>query len=368
VTGAAGFIGSAVADALRAEEHDVVAVDVLIPQAHDGAAQAPEGVHQLDVRTAGEWGHLLRGVDVVCHQAAMVGAGVDVADLPSYASHNDLGTAALLAAMAGAGVGRLVLASSMVVYGEGRYACPEHGEQRPGPRSSAVLERGEFDHACPRCGRGLCWVAVDEDTAFDPRSSYAASKVAQEHYAGAWARQAPGASIALRYHNVYGPGMPRDTPYSGVAAIFRSAVEAGRPPEVFEDGLQMRDFVHVADVARANVLAATAVVGLPLGWQRAHNVCSGQPMSILDVARRISAGAGGCPEPTVSGRHRPGDVRHVVASPDRARTELGFTAEVHPDEGLRAFAHAPLRAAVTSPTRADAGRRARSPAGARDLA
>jgi len=368
LTGAAGFIGSAVAEMLCVEGHDVVAVDVLIPEVHDGVAPVPEGLYRLDVRDAVEWQHLLRGVDVVCHQAAMVGAGVDVRDLPAYASHNDLGTAALLAAMTGAGVRRLVLASSMVVYGEGRYACPEHGEQRPRPRSPQVLERGEFDHACPRCGRRLSWAAVDEDTPFDPRSSYAASKVAQEHYAGVWARQAPGSAIALRYHNVYGPGMPRDTPYSGVAAIFRSALEAGRSPEVFEDGRQMRDFVEVADVARANVLAVSAVADLPLGWQRAYNVCSGHPVSILDVARRVAAGAGTGPDPTVSGRHRPGDVRHVVASPDRARRELGFEATVHPDEGLRAFAHAPLRPRVTSPTTAGAALRARTRAAATDPA
>lgn len=368
LTGAAGFIGSAVAEALRAEGHDVVAVDVLIPEAHGGAGSAPEGLHRLDVRDAGEWQHLLDDVDVVCHQAAMVGAGADVADLPSYASHNDLGTAALLAAMAGAGVGRLVLASSMVVYGEGRYACSEHGEQRPGPRSRAALERGEFDHACLRCGRRLTWAAVAEDTPFDPRSSYAASKVAQEHYARAWTRQAPGAAIALRYHNVYGPGMPRDTPYSGVAAIFRSALEAGRAPEVFEDGGQMRDFVHVADVARANALAVAAVADLPPGAQRAYNVCSGWPVSILDVARRVAVGAGIGLAPVVSGRHRPGDVRHVVAAADRARAELGFEARVHPEDGLRAFAHDPLRPAVTSPTTADAVRRARSRAAAADRA
>jgi dTDP-L-rhamnose 4-epimerase len=349
VTGAAGFIGSAVVDALRSRGHDVVAVDVLLPQAH-GSHGPPgvEDVHRLDVREAGGWAHLLRGVDVVCHQAAMVGAGVSVADMPSYASHNDFGTATLLAAMAGEGVKRLVLASSMVVYGEGRYACPDHGEHRPGPRGVEALSRGQFENPCPACGRSMGWSRVHEDAALDPRSSYAASKVAQEHYAATWASQAEGASIALRYHNVYGRGMPRDTPYSGVAAMFRSALERGQPPDVFEDGGQMRDFVQVADVARANRLAVEAIPDRPVGVQRAYNVCSGRPLSILEVARSISRGTGddpgSRPEPTVSGRYRPGDVRHVVASPDRARHELGFTAEVPPDVGLRAFAIAPLRA------------------------
>jgi len=361
LTGAAGFIGSAVAEALRSLGHDVVAVDALIPEAHGTAPVGPEGLQRLDVREAEHWRDLLRGVDVVCHQAALVGAGVDVADLPAYASHNDLGTATLLATMAREGVDRLVLASSMVVYGEGRYECRDHGAQRPAPRSAEALARGEFENPCPSCGRPLARALVDEDAPLDPRSSYAASKVAQEHYAAAWARQADAAAIALRYHNVYGPGMPRDSPYSGVAALFRSAVEDERPPEVFEDGRQMRDFVHVSDVALANALAVEAVATRSPGVQRAYNVCSGEPVSILDIARYVCEGGGG--EPRVSGRFRPGDVRHVVASPERARRELGLTAEVPPGEGLRAFARAPLRGRLTSPTRAGAARAARSTPG-----
>jgi dTDP-L-rhamnose 4-epimerase len=347
LTGAAGFIGGAVAKALVAAGHDVVPVDAYLPQAHGPEADRASGAgrtHRLDVRDAGEWAHLLRGVDVVCHQAAMVGAGATVADMPTYASHNDLGTAALLAAMAEQGVSRLVLASSMVVYGEGRYRCVEHGEQTPGPRDLTALDEGCFDSHCPRCGSTLSWALVGEEAPLAPRGSYATSKVAQEHYAASWARQAVGASVALRYHNVYGPHMPRDTPYSGVAAVFRSALEAGRAPEVFEDGGQMRDFVHVADVARANVLAVEAVMTRRAGHQRAYNVCSGHPVSILDVARTLVAAEGSAVEPVVSGRYRPDDTRHVVASPHRARDELGFAAAVPPADGLHAFAHDPLRA------------------------
>jgi dTDP-L-rhamnose 4-epimerase len=279
-------------------------------------------------------------VEAVCHQAALVGLGVRVADLPSFASHNDLGTAALLAAMHEGGVGRLVLASSMVVYGEGRYSCPRHGPQTPGPRAAADLDAGRFDNTCLACGADLDWELVGEDARLDPRSAYAASKLAQEHYASAWARQSGGSVVALRYHNVYGPGMPRDTPYSGVAAMFRSALERGEPPRVFEDGRQMRDFVHVDDVATANLLALDAVVSASAGAAAAYNVCSSRPVSILDVARLV---AGGGADPTVTGDYRLGDVRHIVASPERARTELGFTATVGPDEGLARFATDPLR-------------------------
>ena len=340
LTGSAGFIGSAVDRALTARGDDVVRVDLMLPGAH-GATATPPDTQRLDVRAADQWGDQLREVDAVCHQAALVGLGVRVADLPSYASHNDLGTAVLLSAMHEAGVARLVLASSMVVYGEGRYACAEHGPQAPGPRSEADLRAGRFENRCPVCGESLGWSLVEEDARLDPRSSYAASKVAQEHYAAAWARQTGGGVWALRYHNVYGPGMPRDTPYSGVAAMFRSSVERGRPPRVFEDGRQMRDFVHVDDVARANLLALDAAVALPPGCVAAYNVCSGRPVSIGDVARLV---AGDGPMPVVTGDYRLGDVRHIVASPRRAAAELGFTAAIPPDEGLLRFRHDPLRA------------------------
>jgi dTDP-L-rhamnose 4-epimerase len=343
LTGSAGFIGTAVGAALEEAGDEVVRVDVMLTNAH-GAAEPPDGTHRLDVRDAAAWVDLLRGVDVVCHQAALVGAGVRVADLPDYAAHNDLGTAALLAAMHEAGVARLVLASSMVVYGEGRYACPRHGDQAPPPRAVEALESGDFENHCPVCDEPLTWALVDEDARLEPRSSYAASKLAQEHYAAAWVRQAGARAVALRYHNVYGPGMPRDTPYSGVAAMFRSSLERGESPQVFEDGGQMRDFVHVADVALANLAAVRAVADQGEGRFSAYNVCSGEPISIRRVAELVASGTGRDLAPEVTGGYRLGDVRHVVASPERAGRGLGFRATVGPEQGLREFATAPLRA------------------------
>ncbi len=149
--------------------------------------------------------------------------------------------------------------------------------------------------------------------------------------------------VSLRYHNVYGPGMPRDTPYSGVAAIFRSALERGEPPRVFEDGGQMRDFVHVDDVARANLTALDAVCVAPESASAAYNVCSGRPVSIAEVARLVGRGAATPLEPVTTGEYRLGDVRHIVASPALATAELGFTAAIGPEVGLPAFATAPLR-------------------------
>lgn len=338
LTGAAGFIGTRVRAALEAEGHEVIAVDAMLDAAHGPDAELPENCHRVDVRDPDALAPLLSGVDLVCHQAAVVGAGVNAADAPSYAGHNDHGTAVLLAQMFAAGVQRLVLASSMVVYGQGGYRCPEHGAVDPLPRSRADLDAGLFEHRCPLGGEELSWQLVGEDAALRPRSLYAASKAAQEHYALAWAESTGGSVVALRYHNVYGPGMPRDTPYSGVAAIFRSSLEKGQPPRVYEDGGQMRDFVHVDDVAAANV----AAVRCPAVGFLAANICSGQPISIMSVATRLCEARGG-PAPVVTGQYRSGDVRHIVADPARAEELLGFRAAIDPDRGLREFAFAPLR-------------------------
>ena len=338
LTGAAGFIGSRVDAALRAAGHDVVGVDLLLPAAHGAGSELPPGCHQVDIRDGEALAPLLAGVEVVCHQAAMVGAGVNAADAPAYAGHNDLATTVLLAEMFAAGIRRLVLASSMVVYGQGGYACPDHGPVDPEPRRRADLDAGIFEHRCPIGGEELHWRLVDEDAPLRPRSLYAASKTAQEHYALAWSESTGGSVVALRYHNVYGPGMPRDTPYSGVAAIFRSSLEKGDVPQVYEDGGQMRDFVHVDDVAAANVAATVERDGFT-----AVNVCSGQPISIREVAVALCEARGGAMSPEVTGQYRSGDVRHIVADPTRAAEVLNFRAAIDPHDGLRQFAFAPLR-------------------------
>ena len=344
VTGGAGFIGGHVVEALLGEGHEVRVLDALLPAVHGGSwpqhlDQRAEQVRG-DVREAADVDAALDGVDAVCHQAAMVGLGVDLQDLPDYVGHNDLGTAVLLAAMERAGVGRLVLASSMVVYGEGRYSCGEHGVVRPGPRADDDLAAGRFEPRCPVCSRPLESGTVPEDAPLDPRNVYAASKTAQEHLAASWARASGGTAVALRYHNVYGPHMPRDTPYAGVASLFRSALARGEAPRVFEDGGQRRDFVHVRDVARANVLALGAGGS---GSLTPYNVASGTPHTVGDLARTLAIACGG-PEPLVTGQYRLGDVRHVVASAERAREELGFRAEVAFEDGVAEFAAAPLRA------------------------
>ena len=341
ITGGAGFVGSHVADALIRRGHDVVLLDAMLPQAHGGASPYERDVVVGDLRDDSLVAHLMVGVDAVCHQAALVGHGLDPADAPMYAAHNVLGTAVLLAAMHAAEVRRLVLASSMVVYGEGRYHCAGHGVVRPAGRRDEDLAAGRFEPRCPECGAELRSERVPEDAPADPRSTYAATKLAQEHLAAAWASQTGGTVWALRYHNVYGPRMPRDTPYAGVASLFRSALARGKAPTVLEDGRQRRDFVHVHDVALANLLALEKA--LPAGTLEAVNICSGEPHTVGELAAELALACGG-PAPQIVGGARPADVRHVVADPRKAGVLLGFRAQVPFAEGIRAFATAPLRA------------------------
>jgi dTDP-L-rhamnose 4-epimerase len=349
ITGGAGFIGSHIADALAADGHSVLLLDAFLPQAH-GSGSPPPWVagHELirgDVRDGELLGRVLPDVDAVCHQAAMVGHGLDPADAPDYTANNDLGTAVLLAAMHKVGLRRLVLASSMVVYGEGRYACPCHGVVPARTRRAEDIAVGRYEVPCPHCGSDLEPLLVGEDAPLDPRSTYAATKLAQEQLAAAWARQTGGGVWALRYHNVYGSRMPRDTPYAGVASIFRSALARGVAPQVMEDGRQRRDFVHVSDVAQANALALTAKP--PSGRCEPVNVCSGQPHTVGELATELARAMDG-PDPVIIGGSRPGDVRHVTADPARAVELLGYRARVSFAEGIARFATDPLREPVTT--------------------
>jgi dTDP-L-rhamnose 4-epimerase len=340
LTGGAGFIGQHVLAELLRRGHAVRVLDSLRPDVHrDGTRWTPPAGVELivaDVRDRAPLDAALAGIDAVIHLAAKVGLGVDLGDMPDYASSNDAGTAVLLAAMAAARVGRLTLASSMVVYGEGLGECPEHGPVAPAPRLEAALAAGDFEPPCPVCGRPLGTRLVDEATPFDPRNAYASSKVAQEFYAANWARATGGAAAMMRYHNVYGPGMPRDTPYAGVAAIFTSALRAGKAPRVFEDGRQRRDFVHVRDIAAATVAACERhVAGVA-----AFNVGSGTPRTVGEMAAALSRALDG-PDPVVTGQYRLGDVRHITADSSRLRAALGWQPSVAFEDGMAELAQAP---------------------------
>jgi dTDP-L-rhamnose 4-epimerase len=329
VTGSAGFIGREVMTALDARGHDVAGFDVR-DDPHD------------DITDRSRCTAAFARADVVVHLAAKVGLGVALSDMDDYARLNDLGTAVVLSAAAAAGVSRVVFASSMVVYGDGRYRCPVHGDVAAGPRSLGDLRAGHFDPGCPVCGAVLEPGLVPESAPMDPRNTYAATKVHGEHLGQVFARETGGSVLALRLHNVYGPGMPLDTPYAGVAALFRSQLADGGPPLVFEDGRQRRDFVHVDDVAASCASAVAAPV--PAGLT-ALNIGSGRVSTIGEMAATLSRLLGGQP-PVITGRFRLGDVRHVTADCSAAARVLAWRPTTDLSTGLAGLVGQPSRPAA----------------------
>ncbi|MCC5950949.1 MAG: NAD-dependent epimerase/dehydratase family protein [Acidimicrobiia bacterium] len=344
VTGGAGFIGGAIVDLLVARGEEVVGLDCFHPAAHRARPALHPGATWVeadlaDPDHADRLDEALEGVDAVCHQASMVGLGTSFDDIVDYVHHNSVGTARLLRRLAADGaVRRVVLASSCVVYGEQPYRCDRHGALRAPPRRVEDLAEGRFDPRCPHCGGPLTPLEVTESTPLDPRNVYATTKVNQEHLVENFARQTGTPISLLRYHNVYGPHMPRDTPYAGVASIFRSALEAGRPPRVFEDGGQRRDFIHVRDVARANLAALQA----PASVVGPFNVATGSPRTVGEMATALARAVDPALAPEITGDYRLGDVRHIVCSPTRA-AELRWSAEIDMATGMEEFATAPLR-------------------------
>ncbi|MEO6411200.1 MAG: NAD-dependent epimerase/dehydratase family protein [Pedococcus sp.] len=338
MTGGAGFVGAALLRALAGSAQDVLVIDSLRTDVHrDGGLAARDRLSSLDVRLVetdvrdlAAVGAHVEGADAVVHLAAKVGLGVDLDDMDDYVSTNALGTATVLRACHAAGVPRFVQASSMVVYGEGAYTCPRHGRRvSPAPREEERLARGLFEPACPDCGADLVPALVSEDAAMDPRNTYAVTKVTQEQLASVWARETGAVATSMRLHNVYGPSMPRSTPYAGVAAIFWSAAANRISPQVFEDGGQRRDFIHVDDVATAFV----AALDRDTSGHAAYNVGSGVVHTIGDVATELASLAGG-PAPQVTGQYRLGDVRHITASSALAAREIGWAAKVPLRAGL----------------------------------
>ncbi|MGH9062908.1 MAG: NAD-dependent epimerase/dehydratase family protein [Acidimicrobiales bacterium] len=338
VTGGAGFIGSHLVDLLVANGAEVRVLDNLSAAGHGGPDHInPAADYRfVDCRDRDAVGDAVKGVDAVSHQAARVGMGRGLDDALEYVRDNDEATAVLLRELSVSRfAGRLVLASSMVVYGEGIYRCPRHGLVPPGPRHPARLAAGDFEPPCSVCGGSVRPDLTSEDAPLRPSSVYAATKVHQEHLAGVYARETGVPVTSLRYHNVYGPRFPRGTPYAGVASVFLTALAAGRAPTVLEDGGQRRDFVHVTDVARANLAALT--VEPPVNGP--VNVASGAAHTVGELAAALVAGVGpAAPPPLVTGRWRPGDVRHVTASHERAMRLLGFRARVPFDQGVAELA------------------------------
>jgi len=335
ITGGAGFIGSHVADELLQQGHRVRALDVLSPQVHpDGAPpdylNAEVELQVGDVRDPSAVTRALRGIDAVYHFAAMVGVGQSMYQVADYTGVNGLGTAVLLQALIEQPVERLVVASSMSIYGEGLYCAPDGTVSVPVERSLEQLRAGDW-HVRNAGGQILTPAPTPESKPPSLRSIYALSKFDQERMCLLIGEAYRIPTVALRFFNVYGTRQALSNPYTGVLAIFAARYLNRRPPVIFEDGLQRRDFVSVYDVARACRLALTA----DTATYGAFNVGSGEHLTIRDVAARMAAALGlEAIEPEITAQYRVGDIRHCFADITVTCERLGYQPKVTLDEGL----------------------------------
>jgi dTDP-L-rhamnose 4-epimerase len=339
ITGGAGFIGSHLADALLAAGHTVRALDNLDPQVHAGGKR-PDYLHpEVELRVGDVRDHdavagALEGVDTVVHFAAAVGVGQSMYDIERYTSVNAIGAAVVLEEIAKVRdrLQRVLVASSMSIYGEGRYRCPEHGLVAPQVRSDEQLDRREWELRCEQCGRELEPLPTGEDKPIWPMSIYAVGKRDHEEMFLSIGRAHRLPTVAMRFFNVYGDRQALSNPYTGVAAIFGGRLLNDKAPLVFEDGRQSRDFIHVSDIA-AGCVSALESGGADY---RAVNLGTGVPTTILDVARELARGLGKEHlEPEVVNKFRAGDIRHCVADISLSQQTLGFAPKVDFSDGMR---------------------------------
>lgn len=336
VTGGAGFIGSHLVDELVAKGHEVDVIDNLEPQVHRARPDYlnPKATYRFkDIREDGALPDLVRNADAVFHLAAMVGVGQSMYQVTRYVDANVGGTAKLLQALVDLehGVKKLVVASSMSIYGEGAYECETCGPVSPGLRPDGQLARKEWEVRCPQCRKVVKPVPTPETKPLMANSVYAITKRDQEELCLATGRAYGIPTVALRFFNAYGPRQSLDNPYTGVCAIFQSRIKNGQPPVIFEDGRQTRDFVSVHDVARACVLAMerSGADYEPV------NVGSGTPTSILGVADVLLKLYGSPLRPEVEHKFRAGDVRHCTSDVSKARELLGYAPKTSFEEGMR---------------------------------
>lgn len=338
VTGGAGFVGSHIVDEYIENGYDVTVVDNLTDQVHDGKPSYMNDAAEYvwgDIRDRELMTDLLETVDVINHQASAVGVGQSMYEIEKYVDTNMLGTARLLDIIVNNEIHleKMVIASSMSIYGEGEYYCPNCDSIcHPSVRDDEQMAIGEWEHACPDCGQGLNPKPVPESKPQDGANIYAITKKSQEDMMLSTGRTYNIPTVALRYFNTFGSRQSLNNPYTGVCAIFSSRIKNDNPPLLFEDGEQTRDFIHVNDVARANRLAiesGASDVGLNIG--------SGTPTSINEVAETLIDLYGKSDElsPQVANDYRQGDIRHCYADTEAAADKIGFEADVSLKKGMR---------------------------------
>jgi dTDP-L-rhamnose 4-epimerase len=337
VTGGAGFIGSHLVDGLIEKGHRVRILDSLVEQVHgDGIPshlnQSAEFIRG-DVCDPETVRRALDGIDVVYHQAAEVGVGQSMYEIVRYVKANDLGTAVLLEEMIKrpGQFKKLVVASSMSIYGEGAYRCESCDKVvYPFLRHNEQLAAHDWEFKCESCGGELMTIGTAEDKPLFPTSVYAVTKQDQEQYCLAVGRAYGIPAVAFRYFNVYGTRQALSNPYTGVCAIFSSRLLNDQAPTIFEDGEQSRDFVHVSDIVQANLLALET----DKADYQAMNIGTGRATSVKQIARLLAQGLGKNIEPVIVDKYREGDIRHCVADIAKAEKLLSYQPKMSLEDGL----------------------------------
>ena len=339
VTGGAGFIGSFLVDALLERGHAVRVYDALVPQVHGPEQAVPAYLNPAaelvrgDVRDRASLAEAIKGMDVIYHLAAAVGVGQSMYQIQYYTEANTLGGAVLLDLLANAkhGVRKVIVASSMSIYGEGKYVCPDCGAVYPRLRTEAQLKAREWEMKCPHCGRDVQPVPTDEEKPLYPTSIYAVTKRDHEEMFLCTGLAYGIPAVALRFFNTYGPRQALSNPYTGVMAIFSGRLLNHQPPVIYEDGRQSRDFIHVRDIVQGLLLA----MDRPEADNHVFNLGTGRPTSVAQVAEMLSQHlTGGEVRPDLRQQYRAGDIRHCYADLTKARRLLGFEPRISLEDGL----------------------------------
>lgn len=337
VTGGLGFIGSHTVDLLVKKGYEVVVLDNLERQVHRGRKPEytnPEADYIIgDIRYKKHWLNALKGVEGIIHLAGAVGIGQSFWQTRKYIDANVGGTASLYEILTTEKsiknkIKKIVVASSKSLYGEGAYNCPEHGTVFPEPRSEEQLSKGEWEAKCPVCGQDTSAIGVQEDKPPQNLNPYSLSKYATEKLAMDYSFALNIPTVAFRYFNAYGPRQSLSNPYTGVLAIFLSRLKNSNQPKLFEDGKQLRDYIHVKDLARFNVEALKKGNG-------AYNLGSGTPTSLIDIVKHLESNLGTDIGPKISLEFRPGDNRHDFADLTRFNADFGNSHFISLSEGIK---------------------------------
>jgi dTDP-L-rhamnose 4-epimerase len=335
VTGGAGFIGSHIVDQLIHDGHEVRILDNLEKQVHKSK---PEYINTQadfvkgDIRKYSDLHAGLEDIEIIFHEAAMVGVGQSMYQVNKYVDVNTLGTAKLLDYLIKKenSVKKLVIASSMSIYGEGAYHCEDHNAVFPSLRQENQLKNKDWDVLCPICKKNVDPISTPETKPLQPTSIYAISKKDQEEMALAIGRAYGIPTTALRYFNTYGPRQSLSNPYTGVCAIFSSRILNDHSPVVFEDGLQTRDFISVHDIVQANILAMEQ----SNANYQVFNVGSGSPVTITNISKTLATLYKKSIQPEITEKYRAGDIRHCFADISKISKTLGFKPRIKFEKGM----------------------------------